>query len=360
MTDRLRVALAGCHRMLSRKPSNHNWAAAFAAVPETETVAIFDYGAQTRADFIACWGEIPAYDDYTRMLQEVQPDLVCLATRQTMHADQCELALAAGVRGILSDKPLVTSLSELDRILNACQRHNVPLAFGLDRRWMANYHHLRQAIADGIIGSVTGLVVYGLPNLINHGCHWYDAALLLLDDPEPSWVSGLVDDISADPAESRRHLDPPGRGQVGLDNGVVIYFTSAGGKRPSFEVLGEQGRLIILDDAKTAYIWASSDGSSQPSLRPLPLPDMVDDWPAGPAAVRDLVQTVQTGGQTACDVEQARRATELGFAFHLSHARDGARIPLPATDRTLLIPSFPWGNEKDEPNPSDHPLSPQK
>ncbi|MEZ4732872.1 MAG: hypothetical protein R3E79_37705 [Caldilineaceae bacterium] len=37
-----RIAIAGCHRMTSRKLSSHNFAAAFAAVPDTEVVAIFD------------------------------------------------------------------------------------------------------------------------------------------------------------------------------------------------------------------------------------------------------------------------------------------------------------------------------
>lgn len=36
--------------------------------------------------------------------------------------------------------------------------------------------------------------------------------------------------------------------------------------------------------------------------------------------------------------------TEL-IAIHLSHLQAGARVTLPAVERTLSIPSFPWGNE---------------
>jgi hypothetical protein len=61
--------------------------------------------------------------------------------------------------------------------------------------------------------------------------------------------------------------------------------------------------------------------------------------------VRDLVAAVASHSTTACDIEQARRATEIGFAVHISHMRDGVRVMLPAMDRTLSIPSFPWGNE---------------
>ena len=225
-----RVAIAGCHRMVTRTPGSHNFAAAFNAVPEVQVVSVFDFGAETRAEFVTCWrdvwGEVPTYDDYGRMLSEIRPDLLCIATRQTMHADQIELAVQSGVRGILCDKPLATSLEELDRISAACQ--DVPLLFALDRRWYARYRYLRGQLADGIISPVTSITAYGLSNLINHGCHWYDTLLALAGDIAPEWVSGFVEDISGEPAESRKRLDPSGRAQIGLSNGVVLYITADG------------------------------------------------------------------------------------------------------------------------------------
>ena len=108
---------------------------------------MFDRGTETREEFRACWyetwGGIPGYDDYDRMLGETQPDITCVAIHQTMHADQIEAAVDAGARGILCDKPLATSLAEADRILGACQRARVALAFGLDRRWYESYRVLR-------------------------------------------------------------------------------------------------------------------------------------------------------------------------------------------------------------------------
>lgn len=307
-------------------------------------VAVFDLGDETRTEFLTFWGEMPTYADYGQMLGEVKPDIVCIATRQTMHADQIEEAAAAGVRGVLCDKPLATSLAESDRIVATCQRYNVALLFGLDRRHLTPYQHLRQLIKDGVVGQVRSMMVHGLPNLINHGCHNYDTALMLLGDPEPLWVSGLVEDVSGDPAESRRHLDPPGRGQVGLDNGVVMYLTGDGGKKPSFEIIGDEGRLIILDDANEAYLWSKQSGKST-GMQTLSLPPHEENWPAGPAMVRNLVRAMEAQAPTKCDGAHARRATEIGFAIHLSHQNHGSRLSLPASDRTLSIPSFPWGNE---------------
>lgn len=337
---RYRVAIAGCHRMTSRKLGSHNFAAAFAAVPDVEVVAIFDRGVQTQADFVACWGDLPTYDDYTRLLYEVQPDILCIATRQTLHADQIEQAVAAGVRGLFCDKPLATSLAEMDRIVTACHTHQVPLLFALDRRWMAPYVYLCEMVEKGTVGAVTSILANGVPNLMNHGCHWYDTALTLVGDPEPLWASGLVVDVSTEPSDSRRRMDPPGHGQIGLSNGAILTIAPDGGRRPSFTIIGETGRLLILNDGEEAFLWLDDSG-----LQRLPLPSHGLDWPAGPAMVADLIGALETGTATACDVEQARRATEIGFALHLSHVQDGRRITLPAAERNLSIPSFPWGNE---------------
>jgi predicted dehydrogenase len=340
--------------MLSRQPGSHNWAVAFAAVPETEIVAVFDADAETREAFVTCWSEggpgIAAYGDYAQMLREVQPDLICIATRQTLHAAQIEQAATAGVRGILCDKPLATSLSEMDRILAACgggaePGRRVPLAFGLDRRWTRRHHWARQLVADGAVGRVTGVLAYGLQNVINHGCHWYDVALGLAGDPEVAWVSGLVDDVSAEPPDSRRRMDPSGRAQIGLSNGVTVYVTPDGGPGLAFEVLGDRGRLLLLNDGRDAALWQAEAASGPLHAVAVQPPETPAGWEAGPEAVADLVAALREGGRTACDAAEARRATEIGFAIHASSLAGGRRLALSEVDRTLRVPSFPWGNE---------------
>ena len=102
---------------------------------------------------------------------------------------------------------------------------------------------------------------------------------------------------------------------------------------------------MILNDANEVYLWSAKGAEQGSGLGPLDLPKHEEYWPAGPAMVRDLVRAIETGTKTACDGPQARRATEIGFGIHLSHQQDGARVALPAVDRTLSIPSFPWGNE---------------
>ena len=352
-TAPLRVAMVGVHRSLARTPACHNWATAFDAVPETSIAAVFDLGAETRDEFLACWGsEIPAYDDYERMLAEVQPDLVCIATRQTMHADQIEQAVAAGVRGILCDKPLATSPAEMDRIVAACRSKGVPLAFGLDRRWTPAYRYLRRVLAEGAIGAVTSVLGYGLPNLINHGCHWYDTMLGAGRRPGANLGERLC----------RRRIRRAGRlaskhgSHRARPSGAVqrrprlrqparrLYRAAVRGAGREWTAADPRRRSQCLPSSasRRARSWAPCR-THQP--QPLDLPAAAGGWTAGPAAVQDLVQAVHTGGSTACDVDEARRSTEIGFALHASSAAAGARVEVPVADRSMRIESYPWGNE---------------
>ena len=347
----LRVAIAGCHRMLDRVAQSHNWAAAFDAVPETEIVGVFDYGAETRRAFNAVWGDhIPDFDDFPRMLEAVDPDIVCIATRQTMHADQCEQAVAAGVRGFFFEKPFATTMDEVDRIVNACEGGGVGVVFGLDRAWWPPYVRLAKLLDDGLIGEVQAVFGFGLAQLLNHGCHWLDVMLTLAGHPEPEWAAGYVNDVSSLPADARDRLDPPGRGMFGWGDGKFAHVMRDGAPSHAYEVLGSEGRLLVTNDASEALVWRLREGFGYLgreglAAEPIELPERGGLADAGRVAVGDLVAAIRDGRPSICGLDRARLVTELGFAFHESHLQGGARVALPLQERNVRVPSYEWGNE---------------
>ena len=215
------------------------------------------------------------------------------------------------MRGVLCDKPFVTTLAEADAALEACRQSGVAIACGTEMRWDAAYGLLAQRLRDGLVGEVQGIVGYGAPNLIFHGCHWYDTALLLAGDPEPLWVSGRVDAVAADEPDEGRRLDPPGRAWVGLDNGVLLTLLPEGDGR-GFSVIGSGGRLEVVNDAHQAYLWEATSGGRG-----------ADRLAAAPARV---------GGAAAGGVVAARRhpgaRSRAGRARRGHHAgRRGAHPP---------------------------------
>jgi predicted dehydrogenase len=329
-----RVAITGCHRMLERGPAGHNWAAAFAAVPQTVIVAVHDRSAETRQRFAEQWS-VPAYDDYGTMLGQERPEIVCVATRQTLHAEQIEAAVAHGARGILCEKPLATSMSEADRIAAACRRSGTRFALGLDRRWMAFYRHVGTLLRDGTVGEVRSVASFGMPNLIHTGCHWFDMLALLAGDSLVEWVAATVDTTRGNAA------DPPGSGIIEFANGARALVDGGPGG-VGFDINGSTGRMTLLNDGAETALW-TREGRGALVRCEFPSPPPANDPRL--EAVRDLVGAIREGRSTACDLDAALRSLEIGLAFHASHAQFGARVGFPLPDRGLQVLSLPWGNE---------------
>ena len=269
-SNKLRVAVAGCHRQTTQPLAGHNFSSALAVNPDVEVVGVFDHGAATRAAYVDCWGEtwpgLAAFESFDDLMG-TEPDIVVIAARQTMHADFVERAVAAGAKGLLVDKPLCTSLEEADRIAAACaEGSGVPLLYALDRRWNAAWDYLRQAVADGMVGEVRAASCYGVSNTVNHGCHYTDLILGLLGDPEPAWVSGRLENPptrqwSPPPPSEREAMDPASDCLVGFaDSGAVAHFTPAGAL--GVELVGDLGRLVVYGDAAAATL-SRADGSRE-------------------------------------------------------------------------------------------------
>lgn len=349
---KLRVGVAGCHRQTTRAPGSHNFSSVLALNPEVDVVAVFDHGVQTRAAYVECWrsssvsSELESHETVEGMLASASPDIVVISARQTFHAEMIEAAVAAGARGVLVDKPLCTSLEECDRIVRACERADVPLLYALDRRFSSRWAAVREAVAAGVVGTVQSVAVSGVSNTVNHGCHYTDLAMGLMGDPEPVWVSAqLVHDpvrewVPPPPADTGP-LDPASNCTVGFSNGAVATFSPAGSM--GIDVVGDKGRLVVWGDASAATLWCARSQEKQDLS--LPTED-TSAWPAGQRMVSDLIATVNAGsGKTACDIDCARRTTEIAFGAHWSSDMGGARVELPLAVRNMRVESLPWGNE---------------
>lgn len=373
----LTVGFAGVHRSVPNPPQaaggggaggpehpgGHNWASGFAQLSndEVHVTAVYDFDSNTRNAFLQAWGptwpSMELHNSLESMLANHPPDILCLATAQGLHAEHIESAAAAGVRGIVVEKPLCTTLAEADRIFSAAERHAVKLANGTELRWDRGYTRVSNLIADGLLGEVTHVTAMGVGDLINHGCHFYDTMLMLVGDPDPLWARGTVDDVSSLPADDWHRGDPPGHGTIGLSNGVTLTIMPEGGAR-AFSIVGTKGRLEVVNEARQAWHVAFDETGASLPPRLVPGIDPREDhpeydsaWVRGGDLVRDLVAAVRASDpdvRTRCDIAEMRKLTEIGFALHASSSKGGAlvRLPVsPAERESIRVDSRRWGND---------------
>ena len=122
------------------------------------------------------------------------------------------IAAEAGVKGILCEKAMATSLQECDAMIAACQRHEVKLLVNHPRRFHAVFEIAKQQIQAGAIGEVKLAQCLGYGKLMHNGSHTFDVLRDFFGDA--AWIQGelVATDDLADPDGTWPRADAERRG----------------------------------------------------------------------------------------------------------------------------------------------------
>ena len=183
--------------------------------------------------FGARWGlpEAALYADYETMLTRERPDLVSVCTQASLHAAVTIATAGAGVKGVLCEKAMATSLAEADAMLAACDRNGTRLMVDHPRRCHPTYPLARRALAEGEIGHLRAIVATAGGAIVHNGTHVFDLV---------RYFGGDVAGVSAGLRPSAGG-DGDGHCQLELEGGTTAYVALHGGLPFSFELLGTDG-----------------------------------------------------------------------------------------------------------------------
>ncbi len=81
-------------------------------------------------------------------------DVVWICTPPTFHRNSVELVAAAG-KAIFCEKPLATTLEDVEGIERAVEAANVPFFMGQSGRWSDVFRRMKAAVEAGKVGEVT-------------------------------------------------------------------------------------------------------------------------------------------------------------------------------------------------------------
>ena len=249
----------------------------------------------------------------------MKPQVVSICTWPSLHAEQVIEAAEAGVRGIICEKPMAMDPGEIERMLDACRRHNVRLAVAHQRAYDPSFVALKRLIGDGAMGRSLVLEARVGDNwdMLSWSVHWFDMAAWLFD-ADARWVLAGVDHSG-----QRRYQHAVEDASIVLaqfpDQRQAVFITGpqvTGGS--SFIVRGEDGMAAIQDEK--LLLW-NRDGFGQVELPAVDLPGF-----AGLAA--EMFSAIEQDGPLRLDASRSARATLLAFAAHES-ACTQRRVHLP-------------------------------
>jgi predicted dehydrogenase len=261
------------------------------------------------------------------MLRDVQPDVVSICTYVGLHRQMILDACAAGVKGIICEKPFLAAPADLPAVAAAAAASGTKIVVPHMRRYFPAFARAKELYAGGAVGQPL-LCAAGIPgwDLSEWGSHWLDMFRFFHDDQPVLWVFGQA-----------RVRDSRGYGHAMEDHAVAYFAFADGGKAMldggeamngewTMSLLGTEGairvrredELVIQDkDGQRIESFASHPGSSYAAIWDCLLADLVAWLDGGPEPMLGLTNMLKT--------------SELNLAAYLSALR-GDRVDLPLAD----------------------------
>ena len=336
-----------------------------AATPGARLVAVCDRIEERRAEAEATWG-VKTYDDFGRMLEDPDVDVVGIFTPAGSHMEMTLDAISAG-KHVLTTKAMEINIERCDRMIDAAKAAGKVLLTDLDSRYAIRNRAIKLACDQGLFGQLLigeaklkcsrDQSYYGWNggwrgtwrwdgggSLANQAIHYIDRL---------RWFMG-------EPASVRAHTGVFTHRIEAEDLGVALIHWKGGGfgtfagtttavpdfEHSSIELSGTHGgvitRLTSLKYTPEPGVgeqierWIMTDDKGE-TIRAEPI-----DVPPGPTnVIEDMVAVLLEGTEPFLPGTEGRKSVELLNGIYES-SQTGADVTFP-----LQKPFIPAGGLKE-------------
>ncbi len=322
MNNGNKVAFAGL-----RHPHIFNLYSSALKREDIEVVAVCEEDKDQRVSITAERKIEITHDNIDIMLAEVDCNIVAVGDYYGKRGEIIIKALSAG-KHVISDKPICTSLEELDTIELLCKEKELKVGCMLDLRDLPQFIGVRDIVRDGTIGPVHAISFGGQhPLLLGTRPGWYfepgkhggtinDIAIHAFD--LIPWITGLkFHSVNAARcwnafAPDYPHFKDAAQLMATLENGCgvlgdVSYFMpdSQGYSLPHYWRMTFWGRKGMIETSCLSQdISLALDGDNAP--KKIPLPDANQDGYLQ-SFINDITGTSDTGDLTTESVLNVSR-----------------------------------------------------
>ncbi len=314
-------------------PVNH--ADAYLTTPGFTLVAAANRGEAKLRAFGERRGLRALYTDFRRLLAEERPDVVSVCTQSPEKVEVVVAAAEAGVRAIIVEKALATSMAEADAMLAACERHGVTLVVNHPNRFSPVNRQAKALIADGTIGRLGVVSAFAPGGMLHVGTHTFDMLRY--------WAGDVVE-VDARVPNYVPERDIPARGTLRFADGTVGFFDHTQNAQTGYEARGTLGSVttssLVGDGWLRRMVPFFPEGARKYPHRLLNEPIGVEPQTLSPTQrmLAELHDTLASGTPYISTGQDGAAALEIGLACYASHLAGGP-VSLPLADRTLRVPN---------------------
>ncbi len=315
-------------------PVNH--ATAYQTTPDFTLVAAANRGQEKLKAFGERRGVQALYTDFRQLLRNEQPDVISVCTQSPEKAEVTIAAAEAGVKAIIVEKALATSMAEADAMLTACAAHNVLLVVNHPYRFSPLVRRAKELVKQGAIGELSSVTVHAGGGMLHVGTHTFDLM---------RHFAGDAVELYAKVPNYVPEQDLPADSMVTFANGVTGLFTHSHREPQRIEIHGRRGYITLSSLVGDGWLY-----QVEPTLPPevkRQYPERLTVQPIIPEAhtlsmtqrlLAELADSLRTGAPFISTGKDGAAALELGLACFASH-RAGGAVALPLADRDLRVPN---------------------
>ena len=349
MKRKLNVGIIGCGRIagwLQDDPFREGivtHVAAYQSFPkQVKVVACASRTSKDAKAFSRRFNIPKSYASYTDMLQSEQLDLVSICAYTESRFEMAKAAIEAGVKGIFLEKPVGTSLQEIEKLIRLANRKKVCVVVNHTRRWGADYQTVKRLIDQDKIGKVQSVTAYCSGSLFHTGTHMFDVLQYFFGKPKAVFgklKKTLVKRKKANTGSDLSFQDYDGVASFTYPSGLTaqVVGTTKNYFQFEFDIQGARGRIRIGNHLLEYYQSKKSkhySGFYELEKKPLKLKPMKRS--ALEEAVWELIQGVKRGRETSSSLKDAKEALEMAFGVIESH-KHKKEIPFPLKEKNQVV-----------------------
>jgi predicted dehydrogenase len=289
---KLKWGLIGCGDIARKRV-----APALRDLEDCELVAVNRADAARAAAFAGEFGATKWYAHWQDLVQDPEIEAVYIATPVHLHAEQAIAAAQAG-KQVLCEKPMALNLDECDRMLHACDEHNVRLSVAYYRHFYPVLRRIKQMLQNGTIGRVALVQINALDTfdrrngetrhwllqkelagggpMMDIGCHRIEVLLNLFG------AVSQVKALTANNVFTERDVEDTAVAVLQFETGGTAIVSVTHGSlahRDTLDIYGEKGQLSVANLNEGKLVISVGSHQSFESLPPhsnLHLPHIED------------------------------------------------------------------------------------
>ena len=226
------------------KPASH--AGMWYKYENTNLTAICDVNLKSKKIIKKIDKKIKFFSDPKKMLEQMKPKIVSIATWKDTHFKLTMLCIKKGIKVIVLEKPLANNIKQSKKLIYEIKKNKIKVIVNHRRRFDNEIIKLKKKLDEGYIGDILQISSYYVYGLLTTGTHVIDTLRFLLKD-----IAGEVDHVFGFKNKFKNFCSKDDKNYdaiISFKNGLKASMQSLNLKDYDifdFYIYGSKGKILI-------------------------------------------------------------------------------------------------------------------